>query len=84
TIQLQNLLCGLYVDAKDQLWVTTGMDGMILRVSWDGKVLGRIGKLGWDKNDFGEAHFMTIAPDGKTMWVTDTVNNNVKKLVLSN
>ncbi|OJU09764.1 MAG: hypothetical protein BGN86_05760 [Caulobacterales bacterium 68-7] len=81
-MQLDNLICGLYIDSKDQLWVATGMDGMVLRVGWDGKVLGRIGKLGWGANEFGEAHYMTISPDGKTMWVTDTVNNNVKKLVL--
>jgi sugar lactone lactonase YvrE len=80
--QLQNLLCGLYIDSKDQLWVTTGMDGMVLRVGWDGKVLGKIGKLGWAKNDFGEAHYMAITPDGKTMYVSDTVNNDITKLEL--
>src|SRR5580704_8142124 len=26
-IQMDNLICGLYIDAKGQLWMTTGMDG---------------------------------------------------------
>ena len=80
TIQMQNLICELYIDSKDQLWMTTGMDGMVLKLDWNGKILGKIGQLGWEKNEFGEAHFMSLSPDGKTMWVTDTVNNNVKKL----
>jgi DNA-binding beta-propeller fold protein YncE len=81
-IQMQNLICGLYVDSKGQLWLTTGQDGMILRLDWNGKVLGRIGKEGYGVNDFGEAHYMTITPDGTTMYVSDTVNNNIKKLKL--
>jgi sugar lactone lactonase YvrE len=81
-IQMQNLICGFYVDARNQLWMTTGQDGMILRLDWDGKVLGRIGKEGFGANDFGEAHYMTITPDGETMYVSDTVNNDIKKLKL--
>ena len=81
-IQMQNLVCGLYVDARNQLWMTTGQDGMILRLDWNGKVLGRIGKEGFGANDFGEAHYMTITPDGGTMYVSDTVNNDIKKLRL--
>jgi sugar lactone lactonase YvrE len=70
------------VDAKDQLWMTTGQNGMVLRLDWDGKVLGRIGREGFGANDFGEAHYMTMTPDGGTIYVSDTVNNDIKKLSL--
>jgi sugar lactone lactonase YvrE len=80
-IQMQNLPCGLYVDPKGQLWLTTGMDGMILRLDWDGKILGYLGQSGFGKDDFGEAHYMTMSPDGKTIYVGDTVNNDIKKFV---
>jgi hypothetical protein len=77
-----DLICGLYVDSKDQLWMTTGMDGMVLKLGWDGKVLGYFGQSGFGRNDFGEAHYMTMTPDGKTMYVSDTVNNDIKKIIL--
>ena len=79
-IQMKNLICGLYIDAKGQLWMTTGMDGMIMRLDWNGKILGYIGQEGFGQNDFGEAHYMTMSPDGKTIYVGDTVNNDIKKL----
>jgi hypothetical protein len=82
-IPMKNLICGLYVDSKDQLWMTTGMDGMIFRLDWNGKILGYIGKAGFATNEFGEAHYMTMSPDGKTMFVGDTVNNDIKKILLN-
>jgi len=82
-IQMKNLICGLYVDSKDELWMTTGMDAMVLKLDWTGKVLGYIGKSGFGATDFGEAHYMTMSPDLKTMFVGDTVNNNIKKLQLN-
>jgi DNA-binding beta-propeller fold protein YncE len=82
-IKMTNLICGLYVDAKNQLWMTTGMDGMVLKLDWNGKILGRIGQSGFGANDFGEAHYMTMSPDTKTMYVTDTVSNDIKKLQLN-
>ena len=81
-IKMKNLICGLYVDAKNQLWMTTGMDGMVLKLDWNGKIVGRIGQSGFGASDFGEAHYMTMTPDGKTMYVTDTVSNDIKKLQL--
>jgi len=83
-IPMKNLICGLYIDAKNQLWMTTGQDGMIMRLDWDGKILGWIGQEGFGANDFGEAHYMTMTPDGKTIYVGDTVNNDIKKLQLTN
>ena len=43
TIQMRNLTCALYVDARRQLWLATGQDGQILKIDWDGNVLGAIG-----------------------------------------
>jgi sugar lactone lactonase YvrE len=83
-IQMDNLICGLYIDAKGQLWMTTGMDGMVMKLDWSGKILGYIGQEGFGENDFGEAHYMTLSPDGRTMYVGDTVNNDIKKLELMN
>jgi sugar lactone lactonase YvrE len=81
-LQMPYLVCGLYVDAKDQLWMTAGFDGMILRIDGDGKILGYIGQTGFGEYDFNEPHYMTISPDGKTIYVGDTVANNIKKLEL--
>ena len=82
-IPMKNLICGLYVDAKNQLWMATGMDGMNLKLDWDGKILGYVGKAGFGPYEFGEAHYMTMSADGRTMFVGDTVNNDIKKLVLN-
>jgi sugar lactone lactonase YvrE len=79
-IQMKNLICGFYVDRKDQLWMTTGQDGQLMRLDWNGNILGVIGKEGFGANDFGEAHYMTMTPDGKTIYISDTVNNDVKRL----
>ena len=79
-IQMTNLVCALFVDAKNQLWMSSGQDGIIMRLDWNGKVLGRIGQVGFGANDFGEAHFMTVSTDGDTIYVGDNVNNDIKKL----
>ncbi|OYU69985.1 MAG: hypothetical protein CFE28_08230 [Alphaproteobacteria bacterium PA2] len=83
-IQMKNLICGLFIDAKGQLWMTTGQDGMIQRLDWNGKVLGWIGVEGFGAEEFGEAHYMTVSPDGRTIYVGDTVNNDIKKLERTN
>ena len=43
TIQMRNLVCGLYVDPHNQLWMATGQDGQIFKIDWDGNILGAIG-----------------------------------------
>ena len=81
-IQLQNLTSGFYEDAKGQLWMSTGQDGMVMKMGWDGKIEGWIGKRGTnpDSNDIGEGHFLAVTPDQKTIWVADSVNAHVLKL----
>lgn len=82
-IQEDYLTCGLYVDAKGQLWMSTGGDGMVMKLDWNGKVLGWYGKHGLnpDSNDMGEGHYLAVTPDQKTIYVADTISNHVLKLV---
>ena len=79
TVKMQNLICSLYVDSRDYLWMTAGFDGMIMRLDKNGNVLGWLGKEGFGANEYGEAHAMTMSPDGKTIYVADTVNNDIKR-----
>jgi len=58
---MKNLICGLFIDSKGQLWMTTGQDGMIQRLDWNGNVLGWIGVEGFAADEFGEAHYMTVS-----------------------
>jgi DNA-binding beta-propeller fold protein YncE len=80
-IQLENLTCGFFEDAQGQLWMTTGRNGMVFKMGWDGKVQGWFGKYGTDTNsdDIGEGHFLAVSPDQKTIWVGDSVLAHVVK-----
>ena len=79
-IKMTNLICGLYLDAKGQPWMTTGQDGMVMKIDWNGNVLAYSGKEGFGADDYGEAHYMTMTADLKTIYVGDTVNNDIKQL----
>lgn len=79
-IQMKNLICGFYIDTKDQIWMTSGRDGQLMRLDWNGNILGFIGKEGFGENDFGEAHYITMTPDGRTIYIADAVNNDIKRL----
>jgi peptidylamidoglycolate lyase len=83
-IQMHNLVCSLYIDKKGNLWMTAGQDGMIMRLDWNGKVLGWTGKEGKGPNEYGEAHYMVMTPDLKTIYIADTQNNHVMKLQANN
>jgi sugar lactone lactonase YvrE len=77
-IQMRNLVCGLFVDADQQLWVSTGTDGMVLKVDWDGKVLGRMGTGGRGAGQIGEGHMLAVTPSGE-VYVADSVSRTVHK-----
>jgi sugar lactone lactonase YvrE len=79
-ITMPNLICGLFIDAKGGLWMTTGQDGMIMQIDRTGRILGWSGKEGFASEDYGEAHYLTVSPDLKTIYVGDTVNNDIKRL----
>lgn len=80
-IKLKNLICGLTVDSKGELWMTAGYDGMVMRLSWDGDVLGWTGKPGKGDNEYGEAHYLTMSKDNSTLYVSDPTNAKLQKLV---
>ena len=68
-IQKNYLTCGLFVDAQGGLWMSAGMNGMVLKLDWNGKILGWFGKWGnnADSNDIGEAHQLAVSKDLKTL-----------------
>jgi len=83
-IKMNNLVCGLHVDTKGNLWMVAGFDGMIQRLDWSGKVLAWTGKAGkGGANEYGEAHYMTVSQDLKSIYVTDPVNPSSHKISLS-
>jgi sugar lactone lactonase YvrE len=84
-IQEPNLTSGLFVDAKGQFWMSSGMDGMIMSLDENGKITGWLGKVGRDtdgatSNLIGEAHYLVVSPDQKTIYIADSVNGKVLKL----
>src|SRR5579859_5515405 len=72
-IKEPNLISGMFVDAKGQIWMSAGMDGMIMTLDGEGKITGWIGKMGrtTDPNSdlIGEAHYLTVTPDQKTIYI---------------
>ena len=84
-IQQPNLTSGLFVDAKGHIWMSSGMDGMIMSLDENGKITGWLGKGGRDtdgatSNLIGEAHYLVVTPDQRTIYIADSVNAKVLKL----
>ena len=76
------LTCGLFVDAQGGLWMSAGMDGMVFKLDWNGKISGWFGKWGMtpDSNEIGEAHQLAVSKDLKTVYVADSINARVVKM----
>lgn len=74
------LPCGLYLSADGQLYLASGFAGQILRLDANGKAIAMMGQPGKGLGEFGEAHYMTIAPDG-ALYVADTINAVLHKFV---
>ena len=81
-IQENYLTCGLFVDAQGGLWMSAGMDGMVFKLDWNGKILGWFGRWGTtpDSNEIGEAHQLAVSKDLKTVYVADSINARVLKM----
>jgi hypothetical protein len=83
TIQTRNLVCALYVDPHNQLWMATGQDGQVFKIDWDGNVLGAIGNgPGRGNGQFGEANYMAMDSLGH-LFVGDTVAPRITELIPS-
>lgn len=77
-IQMQNPVCGLFIDQHQQMWIATGADGQVMRIDRDGKVLGFAGKRGTGVGEFSEAHMLAVAPNGD-IWAADSNGQEVEK-----
>ncbi len=81
TIQNDNLVCGFYVSKDVQFYMTTGQDGQIEKLDWNGRILAVTGDgPGKALGQYGEAHYMTMDARGD-IYVADTQLNHVQKLV---
>ena len=76
----KGLPCGLHLGADQQMYLASGFAGEILRLDSNGKAVGRTGQPGQGLGEFGEAHYMTVAPNGD-IWVADTVRPALHKFV---
>jgi sugar lactone lactonase YvrE len=74
------LPCGLYVSRDQQMFLVTGFSGQILKLDANGKALAATGQPGKDLGQFGEAHYMTVGPQGE-IFVADTVNAKLHKFI---
>ena len=80
TLEMPALVSGLHIDPSGQLWMTSGLDGQLMKVDRDsGKVVAVAGRgYGKDPDQFGEAHFMAMNARGD-IYIADTVLNRVVK-----
>ena len=71
----KGLPCGLLLGPDGQLYLATGFSGQILRLGTDGRAVAMMGQPGPGPalGDFGEAHYMAIAPNSD-IYVADTIN----------
>ncbi len=76
----KGLPCGLYIADDQQMFLVSGFSGEILRLDADGKAIGAVGQPGPGLGEFGEAHYMTIAPNGD-IYVADTVKPALHRYV---
>jgi hypothetical protein len=81
TIQMRNLVCALYVDPHQQLWMATGQDGQFFKLDWDGNVLGAIGNgPGRGEGQFVEASYMAMDSQGN-LFTGDTSVARITEMV---
>ena len=80
TLELPALVSGLHIDGSGQLWMTTGLDGQLMKVDKNsGKVVAVAGRgYGKAPDQFGEAHFLAMSPTNE-IYIADTVLNRVVK-----
>src|SRR5216684_4169816 len=69
--KFNGLTCGLLVGPDQQMYLATGFSGQILKLDANGKAVAAMGQPGKGLGEFGEAHYMAIAPSGD-IYVADT------------
>jgi DNA-binding beta-propeller fold protein YncE len=81
TMQMRNLVCALYFDARRNPWMATGQDGQFLKLDRRGKVLGAIGNgMGIGHGQFIEASYWAMDKQGN-LYAGDTSVGRVTKMV---
>lgn len=74
------LPCGLYLGKDGTMYLASGFAGQILKLDAEGKAVAMMGQPGKGLGEFGEAHYMTLAPNGD-IYVADTVRPALHKYV---
>jgi streptogramin lyase len=74
--------CGLCMCCDQRhMFMAHGHAGKIMKLDMSGSVLGITGSQGKGPNQYGEAHFLALSRDERTIFVADTLNWRVQKLV---
>lgn len=74
--------CGLCMCRDQQhMFMAHGHAGKIMKLDLLGKVLGITGSQGKGPNQYGEAHYIAISNDERTLYIADTLNWRVQTLV---
>jgi len=69
---------GLALGPDGALYSTDEVGGRVLKLDWDGHVLGETGSQGKGPGQFGEAHTLALDAQGN-IYVADTLNWRVQK-----
>jgi hypothetical protein len=81
TIQMRNLVCALYFDAHDQLWMGSGQDGQFPKLDRNGKVVGAVGNgMGIGPGQFIEASYFVLDQQDN-LYAGDTSVGRITKMV---
>jgi DNA-binding beta-propeller fold protein YncE len=78
-IKYAGLPCALDIGSQ-YIYMVNGFAGQVLRLDLNGVVLAATGKPGKGVGEFGEAHFITVSPNGD-LFVADSVNATLQKFV---
>jgi sugar lactone lactonase YvrE len=80
TLQMRNLVCAIAFDQNGDPWVSAGMDGQVLKITRDGKVIAAAGSgQGIDPGKFIEAGYFGFDRNG-VAYVGDTGIGRVAKI----
>jgi sugar lactone lactonase YvrE len=80
TLNMRNLVCAIAFDKQGNPWISAGMDGQVLKISRDGRVLAAAGLgQGIDKGKFVEAGYLGFDKSGAA-YVGDTGLGRITKI----
>lgn len=80
-IQMPVYVCSFYIHEKtNQLYMTSGWDGQILKLDWNANILAATGSPGVGLNKYGESMGLAISSRDE-IFVGDKINDVVQKLI---